>query len=162
MKTRLRHLWLALTCLPGLLFQSRQRRLLAEMRRLCRQLPDIMKQPIPQAMAELAPDAQGQRPSLPPETTTRRLADLAALLERHSSLGLCLRRSLIRYHYLRQLNVPVVVLFGARFVQEHDRKNVAGHAWLALNGRPYHEDEENYRGFTVMLRWPQESPQNKN
>ena len=97
----------------------------------------------------------GKRPFFP-ETTTRNLADLAALLERQSPLGLCLRRSLIRFHYLRQLNIPVVVLFGAKLVPGKQQKEIAGHAWLTLQDAPYYEAEENWRDFTVMFTWPKE------
>jgi len=154
--TRLLHLWLGLRLLPGLLMDAHQRQLLAEMRQLGRQLPDILKQPIPQAMTQLEMMI-GQRPfPLPPENKTRQLADLAALLDRHSPLGLCLRRSLLRYRYLHELDVPVTVLFGAKFAprDKADVKKILGHAWLVLAERPYHEDDENWQGYTVMLRWP--------
>jgi hypothetical protein len=88
------------------------------------------------------------------EPTIRHLADLAALLERRSPLGLCLRRSLTRYHFLRRIGVPVVVCFGAKFVAGRPDRDIAGHAWLTLNGRVYHEDSENWQGFTVMLVHP--------
>lgn len=152
-QTRLAHFNLAAARLPALAGQRDQRLLLAEMRRLCRQLPAILQQPLPEAMARLTPDVGGIRP-LPDETTTRQLADLAALLERQSPLGLCLRRSLVRYHYLRQLGIPVVVRFGAKFVDGVQERDVTGHAWLEVNGRVYHEPEENWRGFTVMFTWP--------
>ena len=154
---RLRHLWLGLCLLPGLLVNGRQRQLLAEMRALGRQLPAILKQPIPQAMTQLETMIVARPFLLPPETKTRQLADLAALLDRHSPLGLCLRRSLLRYHYLHELNVPVTVLFGAKFAPgvAPDKKKIMGHAWLVLVERPYHEEDENWQGYTVMLRWPQ-------
>jgi len=155
--TRLRHLWLGLRLLPSLLASSQQRQLLAEMRALGHQLPSILKQPVPQAMVQLE-SMQGQRPfSLPPEAKTRQLADLAALLDRHSPLGLCLRRSLLRYRYLHELDVPVTVIFGAKFATGEllKAKKIMGHAWLVLGERPYHEDDENWRGYTTMLRWPQ-------
>ena len=154
-RTRLAHFRLAAACLPGLAGRREERQLLAEMRQLCRQLPAILQQPLPEALAQLTP--AGQARPLPGETTTRQLADLAALLERGSPLGLCLRRSLLRYHYLRQLNVPVVIKFGARFEEGAPEKEVRGHAWLEVNGRVYHEAEENWRGFTVMLTWPPSS-----
>ncbi|HFQ93957.1 MAG TPA: lasso peptide biosynthesis B2 protein [Anaerolineae bacterium] len=152
-QTRLAHLNLAASRLPGLAARGAQRQLLAEMRQLCRQLPAILQQPLPEAMAQLTPEEGEIRP-LPDEAATRQLADLAALLERQSPLGLCLRRSLVRYHYLRQLDIPVVVKFGAKFVGGAQEKDVAGHAWLEVNGRVYHEPEENWRGFTVMFVWP--------
>lgn len=154
--TRLRHFWLGLRLLPSLLLHPQQRQLLAEMRALSHQLPIILKQPIPQAMAQLE-NWEEERPfPLPSQTKTRQLADLAALLDRRSPLGLCLRRSLLRYYYLHQLNVPLTVLFGAKFApgEAPHTKKVTGHAWLTLGERPYHEDEENWRGYTVMLRWP--------
>ncbi|VAW31275.1 hypothetical protein MNBD_CHLOROFLEXI01-812 [hydrothermal vent metagenome] len=154
--TRLRHLWLGLRLLPSLLFHPQQRRLLAEMGALSRQLPTLLKQPIPQAMAQLESLAQERPFPLPSQTKTRQLADLAALLDRRSPLGLCLRRSLLRYYYLQQLNVPLTVLFGAKFApgDAPNTKKVTGHAWLVLAERPYHEDEQNWRDYTVMLRWP--------
>ena len=155
--TRLRHWWLALRLLPGLLSQPEQRQLLSEMRSLCRRLPSVLEQAIPQAMTHLETTTMERPFPLPPETKTRQLADLAALLEHRSPLGLCLRRSLLRYHYLHQLNVPVTVLFGAKFApgETPNTKKITGHAWLTLLERPYHEDDENWQGYTVMLRWPE-------
>lgn len=152
-QTRLQHIGLALGCVPSLLRDRRQRQLLAEMRQLCRRLPAVLTQPIPQAMVALTPTVGEKRPFFP-ETTTRNLADLAALLERQSPIGLCLRRSLIRYHYLRQLDIPVVVQFGAKLVPGKQQKEITGHAWLTLQDAPYHEAEENWRDFTVMFTWP--------
>lgn len=154
--TRLRHFWLGVRLLPGLLTNTQQRQLLAEMRKLGRQLPHILKQPFPQAMAELETKRLERPFSLPPESQTRQLADLAALLDRRSPLGLCLRRSLLRHRYLHELNVPVSVLFGAKFApgESPDKKKITGHAWLVLGERPYHEADENWQGYTVMLRWP--------
>jgi hypothetical protein len=90
------------------------------------------------------------------EDTIRNFADLAALLDRRSPLGLCLRRSLTRYHFLRQADVPVVIRFGAKFVNGIADREIAGHAWLTLNDSPYYEEDENWRGFTVMMSYPQE------
>ncbi len=161
MTNRLRHLWLALTCLPGLLVNGRQRQLLAEMRALCRQLPVVLQAPLPDALASLIPTNQSainsQQSTINKRTNPsniRCLADLAALLERRSPLGLCLRRSLLRCHYLRHLDVPVVINFGAKFVGGEADREIAGHAWLTLRGCPYHELDENWRGFTVMFTWP--------
>jgi hypothetical protein len=154
--TRLRHLWLGLRLLPGLLVSAQQRQLLAEMRHLCRELPTILKQPIPLAMAKLETVREERPFPLPPEAKTRQLADFAALLERRSPLGLCLRRSLLRYRYLHELGIPVTVLFGAKFApgETPGQKKVTGHAWLVVGERPYHEADANWQGYTVMLRWP--------
>lgn len=157
MGIRLRHLWLALASVPGLLRSRRRRRLLGEMRALCARLPQMLKQPLPQAMQALAPQPAQIEMS---EEDVRQLADLAALLARRSPLGLCLRRSLLRYHFLGRAGLPLRVSFGARFrhngptpVQDAGRA-IAGHAWVTLNGHPYYEMQENWRDYHVVYRWP--------
>lgn len=148
--TRLRHLLLFLTTLPLLLHPAR-RRLWTEMRAYLRRLPAALAGPLPAALAAQTPTTL-DLPESP--DTLRRLADSAALLDRRSPLGLCLRRSLVRYHYLRRAGLPLTVNFGARFMGGHADSEVTGHAWVALDGKPYFEDGENYKGFTVMLRYP--------
>jgi len=157
--TRLRNAKLALLCFPGLVIDPRQRALLAEMRDFCRHLPAALKQPIPKAMVQLTPESDTEALNHANETATRNLADFASLLERSSSLGLCLRRSLIRYHYLRKLGIPAVIQFGARFVERNKEKEITGHAWITIHGQPYHEEEANWRGFQVMFTWPMSSSQ---
>lgn len=153
MPARTQHLWLLLTCLPGLILSRKRRVLLADMRHLCRQLPGILEQPLPKAMGQLTP-ASRQAGWLPSPESTRKLADVAVLLERHTGLGLCLRRSLVRYHYLRQLDLPLLVQFGAKLSTGVTEQELTGHAWLTLDGRPYFEAEENWREFRVMFAWP--------
>lgn len=161
--TRIRNWLLAILLAPALLFDARLRRLLAEMRAFCRRLPATLSVPLPKALVEVTPQTSdppaGPNPGAGqlPTSTIRRLADLAALLDRRSPLGVCLRRSLTRYHYLRRAGVPVVVQFGARFVSGRPDREITGHAWLTLDGRPYFEDGENYQGFTVMLSYPQDA-----
>lgn len=153
MLSRVRHVWLALTLLPGLLLFKSQRQLLAEMRLFCRALPQKLQGNLQTALREMTPMRQNLRGSTDPEDL-RDLADLAALLERTSPLGLCLRRSLTRYYFLRRAGLPVVLQFGAKFSGGQPDRNVNGHAWLTLNGEPYFEDDENWRGFTVMFGYP--------
>ena len=161
MKTRLRHGWLAISLLPQLLVSRQQRQLLGQMRAFCRHLPGHLQQPLPQAMQQLTTNGRDHRPLPLSENSIRNLADLAILLERRSPLGICLRRSLTRYYYLRPAGVPVTVHFGAKLIpnksaQTTADKSLTGHAWLTLNGRPYHEADENWQGFTVMFSWPDE------
>lgn len=152
MSARVRRLALALALLPGLIVDPGRRALLAQMRAFCRALPQALEAPLSGALDRmLAMEAQAA-PYSP--DTLRRLADLAALLERRSPLGLCLRRSLTRAHFLRRAGVPVAVQFGAKFVDGRPDRAVTGHAWLTLDGQPYFEDEENWREFTVMLAYP--------
>jgi hypothetical protein len=149
---RLRHLGLALGALPGLLGDARQRALLAEMRAFGRALPAILSAPLTEALRALMP--QHSSPNPLNENSIRTLADLAALLDRRSPLGLCLRRSLTRYHFLRRAGIPVVLQFGARFSSGQPDRDINGHAWLTLNDAVYYEDDENWRGFTMMFAFP--------
>jgi hypothetical protein len=148
--TRLRNLLTGLLALVSL-GQPRRRALWLEMRAYVRALPAALASPLPAALAAQTPAAADL--SLPPDVV-RRLADAAALFEWRSPLGVCLRRSLVRYHYLRRAGVPLVVNFGARFKDKTPDRDVTGHAWVTLDGRPYYEEGENYRGFTVMLSFP--------
>ncbi len=152
MFARLRHLRLAFTTLPILLFDARRRRLFDEMCAFTRRLPQALAAPLPEALAALTPPTSDLGL---PTSAIRRLADLAALFDRRSPLGLCLRRSLVRYHFLRRTGLPLVLNFGARFTGGVADREITGHAWVTLDGKPYFEDGENYRGFTVMLKYPQ-------
>ena len=138
--------------LPSLAASAEKRQLLGEMRRFVRQLPTLVKQPMPVYMAQLGDGVVGGVSA----ETTRKLADLAALLERQSPLGICLRRSLVRYHYLNQ-QLPLTVEFGARFDDKQAKRTIAGHAWVTHNGEPYFEEDENWQNFTVIYRWPNAS-----
>jgi hypothetical protein len=156
MLTRLRHWALGFRVLLSLMVAGPARRSLwAEMRRYARGLPAALNGPLPAAVAAQTPEAADL--ALPPEVI-RDLADTAALLERGSPLGLCLRRSMLRYHFLRRAGLPLVLNFGARFKQGQADREITGHAWVTLDGRRYHEDGENYQGFTVMLRFPENAP----
>jgi hypothetical protein len=152
MKARLQNWWLAATTMPLLALNPDLRSFLFEARLFCRNLPMGIRGPLLEALARLTPD-QLPGPACD-EPTVRRLSDLAALLERRSPLGLCLRRSLTRYYFLRRIGVPVVLQFGARFVAGKPDREVTGHAWLTLNGSPYYEFAENYQGFAVMFSFP--------
>jgi len=165
MISRLRHTWLAITALPGLAFSRSRRALFREMRAFTRNLPALLKAPLPEAMQRILPRGGEVHPpaqrsgagsaGFVGERAIRDLADLAALLDRRSPLGVCLRRSLTRYHFLRRAGVPVVVHFGAKFAGGQADRDISGHAWLTLDEQIYYEDVENWRGFTVMLSYPQ-------
>jgi Transglutaminase-like superfamily len=143
--------WVAGAATLIMLVDPARRRLWAEMRAYAAALPRALDGPLPAAMAAQTPAAIDLTLPAP---TVRKLADTAALLERRSPLGLCLRRSLLRYHFLRRAGVPLAVSFGARFRGTTADRDVTGHAWVTLDGRPYYEDGENYQGFTVMLQYP--------
>src|SRR5262245_3719635 len=101
MITRFRHIWLILTCLPGILLNRKKRALFAEAGAFLRVLPERFKRPLPELMKELTPPSASMRkPSL--EKSLREIVDIAALINRSSPLGLCLRRSMTRYYFLRR------------------------------------------------------------
>jgi hypothetical protein len=147
---RAHHWALALSLAPGLALSPRRRALLRDMRAFCRALPRALAAPLPQAMQSITPAALAP---VDPDLI-RNLADLAALLERRSPLGLCLRRSLTRYHFLRRAGLPVAVQFGARFVGGQPDRDITGHAWLTLHDVPYHESGEDWQGFAIMYSYP--------
>lgn len=105
-------------------------------------------------MAEITPEV---RPSEWSGDDLRKFADVAALLDRDSPLALCLRRSLTRYMALRRAGIPVVVQFGAKRAGVQPSATLTGHAWLTLDGAPYHEPDDNWAGFTPTYRYPPKS-----
>lgn len=123
-------------------------------------LPQQFQQPLPLMMARLTPSPQ--TPSGPNSNhlqflsseQIRRLADAVAAWHLLSPLGICLRRSLLRYHFLWEAGVPVRIIFGARFKTAHEGGGLGGHAWLTLDDTPYYENPANYQGFTVMYVYP--------
>lgn len=117
-----------------------------------RELPQQFDQPLPAMMAKLTPSPQpGAGVS---ETAIRQLADAVAAWHFRSPLGICLRRSLLRYYFLREVGMPVQVIFGARLKGAHEGGGVGGHAWLTLDGEPYYENPADYQGFVVMYAYP--------
>ncbi|MCB0210169.1 MAG: lasso peptide biosynthesis B2 protein [Anaerolineae bacterium] len=136
-----------------------RRALLRRMVAFSRTLPDQFNQPLPDTMARLTPSPLTLTTPVMPEQAIRQLADAVAAWHIRSPLGICLRRSLLRYHFLREANVPVQVIFGARIKDAAEGGGVGGHAWLTLNGRPYYENPADYQGFVVMYTYPQPEPQ---
>lgn len=170
MGTRSYHWWLLARYGLVVLVSAETRTLFNQMRHFCRHLPPYFQQPLPDAMTQLTPQLADQRIGANEERRIRHLSDLAGVLERSSPLGICMRRSLTRYHFLRERGVPVTVVFGAKFKpalrQAQDTatsdqpsavspKSITGHAWLTLDDEVYFESAENYQDFTPMFRWPQ-------
>jgi len=114
---------------------------------LAQELPIRMDSPLPAALAELTP-APGPQPL--DADTIRPIVDALTAFGAGRPLGICLRRSLLRYYFLRRVDVPVVVNFGARRLGER----IGGHAWLTLDGQPYHEAPEHYLNYALMFSYP--------
>lgn len=137
----------------ALLFRPR-RELLWRMWALGRALPGVFNQPLPDTMAQLSSAPVAKTP-LPP-AQIRQLADAVAAWQFGSPLGICLRRSLLRYYFLREAGLPVQVVFGARLKGGPAGGDIGGHAWLTLHGQPYHENPADTQGFAVIYTYPDE------
>lgn len=150
----MKNIWILPASLPGLITDPEQRALFREAQAFVRNLPERLKEPLPVAIKRLEEGGKTERPSPEMERTTRNLADLAILLHRRSPLGICMRRSLTRYYFLRREGLPLQVHFGAKFVDGKPDREITGHAWLTLDGKAYYEPGKNWRGFKVMLSFP--------
>lgn len=149
----------AITILRALPVSAR-RGLLWRMIRFSHALPRQFGQPLPLMMAGLTPTTSADAGHNNNGTQTlnsdeiRRLADAVAAWHFTSPLGICLRRSLLRYHFLWEAGLPVRILFGARLKAGQAGGGIGGHAWLTLDDEPYHENPDDYHGFVVMYRYP--------
>jgi hypothetical protein len=117
-----------------------------------RGLDQRFNQPLPQMMAQLTPLPDPQLLVSPDRV--RSLADAVAAWHVRSPLGICLRRSLLRYYFLHLTGLPVCIVFGARLKDQAEGGGIGGHAWLTLNGVPYFENPADYRDFVVMYTYP--------
>lgn len=131
-------------------FDAERRQLAREIWQTARQLPRLLDQPLPDAMAALSTATPADADATLPPDTVRQIVDALTAFGAGRPLGLCLRRSLLRYFFLRRAGLPVVVHFGARRLNQ----DVSGHAWLTLAGLPYHERPEHFQHFTVMFSYP--------
>ncbi len=109
-------------------------------------LPDFLTWLTPARADWVGRDADG----------VRALVDALAILDSGSPFGLCLRRSLLRYHFLRRAGLPLGIVFAMRKRRAGEPPGLAGHAWNVLGGKPYHERAEDMAGFTEVYRWPAE------
>ncbi len=153
MVKRLGRGWLYTITILQALSSTSQRRLLRRMITLSRSLSNRFSRPLPLMMAHLTPSLRSPD-TLSPDAL-RRLADAVAAWHLCSPLGLCLRRSLLRYYFLQEAGLPVSVVFGARFKNEYEGGGIGGHAWLTLDGRPYYEDPADYKEFVEMYVYPE-------
>ncbi len=144
--------FVALRVIAASWFQAAPRSLLKDAWRVSRSLPARYEaDALPVFLASLGPQAPDLTDFDPQKTVA--IVDAVARLDRRSPFGLCLRRSLLRYYYLRRAGVPLGITFAVRFRQPHEGEGIAGHAWNTLDGQPWHEREEDYRGFTVIYEW---------
>lgn len=129
------------------------RRMAAEMRAMQRAMPQRYHTlSLPDFLTELTPKSPDWRDK--DAEAIRKLADALAFWDRSSPFGICLRRSLLRYHFLRRAGLPLGIVFAMRQRQSDEPPGLAGHAWNTLHGRPYHERPQDMIGFTEVYRWP--------
>lgn len=133
--------------LAAAMADRRRRAFLREALALARELPGRLEQPLPEALHALTPPPQ---PQLLERAIMRQIVDALTAFGAGRPLGICLRRSLLRYHFLRRAGLPVTVHFGARRLGD----GLGGHAWLTVDGQPYHEQPEHYLNYTVMWSFP--------
>jgi hypothetical protein len=154
----LSHAVVALRALP---FADR-RHLLRVAWQIERALPSLFaRYPLAQLMEHLDAEAAVIQTRVSAPTATE-LADTAAVLDYFSPLGICLRRSLVRYVVLRGVGVPLVVQFGAKKNSTTHGGRIAGHAWLTCDGLPYAENPRDYQGFTPIYVYPSDNSSNPN
>jgi hypothetical protein len=130
-----------------------RRQLLWRMITFCRRLPQQFNHSLPTMMAQLTPSRQIETHRIEPDDV-RRLADAVSAWHLGSPLGICLRRSLLRYRFLREAGLPVGIVFGARFKDSSEGGGIGGHAWLTFNDEPYYENPQDYEGFVAMFIYP--------
>ena len=146
-----------LAILLGALPKTSQRKLLWQIFSLSLVLPQKFDDALPAMMAGLTPAGPYllQPPTQLTESDVRRLTDAVAAGHFWSPLGICLRRSLLRYHFLRAMGLPVSIVFGARLKDRQEGGGLGGHAWLTLGGQPYYETPGDYEGFVEVYAYPE-------
>lgn len=74
--------------------------------------------------------------------------------------NICLKRSLIFYHFLRKYGVPVTICFGVRYKKETSHnpmeKKMEGHAWLLSKGRIFLEkNPDETKTYKLTYAYPE-------
>jgi hypothetical protein len=105
-------------------------------------------------MALLDTNPLPPRPDLGEARLVTRLADAVLVFDRRQVVGPCLRRSLIRFHLLRRLGLPVTIHVGVQRDEKVSNSGIVGHAWLTLDGLPWEEPSGEHHEHVVMFRYP--------
>jgi len=114
------------------------------------------KQSLPEILQQLDTRPLPQRPDIATAIRITRLADTVVAFDRRKEVGPCLRRSVVRFHLLRQAGLPVVIHIGAQQKPTTGRaeKSLIGHAWLTLDGHFWEEPNERDHDYVVMYGFP--------
>ena len=71
--------------------------------------------------------------------------------------GNCFPRSLALYWFARRSGYPVCFHCGVK----KEASTLAGHAWLTLDGRPFHETGQHWQRFTITFSYPPDPATNE-
>jgi len=80
--------------------------------------------------------------------------------------NICLKRSLVLYHFLRKYGMYVTVCFGVRFKNERpggtEERKMEGHAWLLRNGAFFLEkNAEETKTYKMTYCYPEDDSKEK-
>lgn len=69
---------------------------------------------------------------------------------------ICLKRSLVLYHFLRKIGITVHICFGVRLPNKESKDKLEGHAWLLYYGDIYLEKNvEMTRSYKITYSFPE-------
>jgi len=128
--------------------------------RIERSLPSLLDdQTLPQVLQHLETHSLSPRPNMATAIQVTRLADAVVALNHRVEIGPCLRRSVVRFHLLRQIGFPVTLHVGAQKMPGggHGGTSLVGHAWLTVDGFPWEESLEADQDYVVMYSYPPEA-----
>jgi hypothetical protein len=75
-----------------------------------------------------------------------------ALLRRLYRSRYCMKRSMLLFYFLRKWTYPVRIHFGIAPNDNGDA--LGGHAWVSLDGEPFHEAGPPESTYTTMFSYP--------
>ncbi|HEX7071952.1 MAG TPA: lasso peptide biosynthesis B2 protein [Rhodothermales bacterium] len=107
------------------------------------------KRPLPELVSAF--DSEPRSDELPSDLKriTRQIDLLMRLVYRDRY---CMKRSLLHFHYMRRMGLPVTLQFGVTRTGD----GLTGHAWVELAGEPYAERFDPRERFARTWSYPQE------
>lgn len=106
--------------------------------------------PLPTLVALVHRDARGEQRDPLGEQRVVSLSEWVFRSRPRSSRDNCLERALVTYRYLGRAGAePTLVVGIAR--DEGERKGLAGHVWVTVDGTPVHDDAERVAHFAAVV-----------
>lgn len=112
---------------------------------------------LPHVLGTLEPSSTGKTYDGTPIEDLIYYVDRWLLLFPYNTKGNCFPRSVALYRCARRAGVPVRLHCGVR----KDGGKLDGHAWLTLDGQPFHELSRQWQQFTVTFSYPFDSRMGK-